>query len=351
LLTQSVTYPVPRHTIETYGQDWTAMKNIVTNGPFRLENWQRDEWMIFTRNPTYHDRLPGNVEKVKLFFFGSSWDIPGIDTKLLTQYKSSTLDVVNLWDLVDQARQQHAAEYVSFPNFMINQVNLNVIRPPFNDVRVRRAFALATDQKKLADEVFKGLFTPARGGFVPPGMQAHSAEIGLPFDPVEARRLLADTGYPEGHHFPKITGIGGRRQAIENLQAQWQENLGIKVEWKFDWTPHKETARRNPPHLRVDGWIADYPDPDNFLRVMFQQFPSTWHKPAYEKLIEKARRLTNQEMRIELYRQADRILVEDVPSIPLVYIRLHYLVKPWVQKYFISPTQAEFWKEVIIEPH
>lgn len=99
------------------------------------------------------------------------------------------------------------------------------------------------------------------------------------------------------------------------------------------------------------GWIADYPDPDNFLRVGLRRTVVKWQNKAYDRLVEEARVVTDQGERMKLYGQADRILVEEAAIIPLTHGRLHLLVKPWVSKYPIPPTGGGFWKDVIIEPH
>jgi oligopeptide transport system substrate-binding protein len=352
LLTSNVTCPVPRHTVEAHGEDWTAPEKIVTNGPFRLESWQRGERLVLARNETYHGRSQGNVEKVELLMSGDIWGIEDWDARSLALYETGTVDVLRIGEAVGQAREQYAEEHVSFPSLWTIYVSFDLSRPPFNDLRVRRAFALAIDSARYQREVTKGLFAPASGGFLPPEMPGHSPGIGLPYDPAQARRLLAEAGYPEGHQFPSVKGLGGTRQEADYLQAQWRENLGVEVEWEvLDVATAYETARRERPPLSFGAWGADYPDPDNFLRLCLQKPYFNWRNEAFDRLVEEARRLTDQEKRMKLYRQADRILMEEVPLTPLFYGRSHFLVKPWVRKYLMSPIGDVFWKDVIIEPH
>jgi len=109
--------------------------------------------------------------------------------------------------------------------------------------------------------------------------------------------------------------------------------------------------RREPPHMFLTGWTADYPDPDNFLRVSPIRRYTRWQNEAYDRLVEEARRVTDQGERMRLYGQADRILVEQAPILPLLHLRFPLLVKPWVRKFPTSPMKAWFWKDVIIEPH
>ncbi len=99
------------------------------------------------------------------------------------------------------------------------------------------------------------------------------------------------------------------------------------------------------------GWTADYPDPDNFLRVSAVCRLSGWHNETYDQLVEQARRVTDQTKRLALYQQADKILMEEAPIMPYIYIRTHMLVKPWVTRYPTSSIRSTFWKEVTIESH
>jgi ABC-type oligopeptide transport system substrate-binding subunit len=134
------------------------------------------------------------------------------------------------------------------------------------------------------------------------------------------------------------------------LQAQWRENLGVEIKLAMvEWPVFYDRLEKEPPHLSIHGWIADYPDPDDFLRVATSK--RLWRNEAYESLVEEARRVTDQGERMKLYGQADRILVEEAPLMPISYMRLHLLVKPWVRQYPTPAFGGPFWRNVIIEPH
>jgi ABC-type transport system substrate-binding protein len=227
---------------------------------------------------------------------------------------------------------------------------------PFDDPRVRRAFALATDKETLADVVSRGYVFPATGGFVPPGMPGHSAGIGLPYDPEQARQLLAEAGYPGSSGFPDVSLLALSAVPIaskEFLQMQWLENLGIEIIWEIadDHGVLLDRLGREPPHMYLHGWVADYPDPDNFLRVSPICREARWRNDAYERLVEEARRVMDQGERMEVYQQADRILIEEAPIVPLGHGRFSPLVKPWVSNLPLPAIGGWFLKDVIIEPH
>jgi len=351
LLTHVSWYPVPQHAVEAHGAAWTEEGNLVTNGPFRLEAWRRGEEMLLTRNPIYHGRFGGNVERVELFPL-TDW------SARLRMYEADGLDVLSIVFFPpaerERARQRHSGEYVSVPRLETHFLAFDVHRPPFNEVRVRRAFALATDREALAEVVMQGAVAPATGGLVPPGMPGHSPGIALPYAPQQARRLLAEAGYPGGHGFPGVKALAYHAIASrsEYLQAQWRESLGVEIAWEtVGWAEFLDRLQSDPPHLTNLGWVADYPDPESFLRVSRARSWAGWQSATYDQLVEEARQTICQEERMELYRQADSILVEEVPVLPLIYERDHLLIKPWVRHYPMTASHAVFWKDVVIAPH
>jgi ABC-type oligopeptide transport system substrate-binding subunit len=351
LLAHHATYPVPRHVVEAHGEAWTEAGNLVTNGPFRLETWQPRQSMVLARNPEYHGRFTGNVERVEISLLRDP-------SAHLEMYQTDGLDILELSPFpsldMDRARQRHAGEYISAPKLSTTYVGFDVSRPPFDDRRVRRAFVHAIDRERLADVILGGYSFPATGGFVPPGMPGHSAGIGLPYDPDRARKLLAEAGYPGGQGFPAVDALApyGADRVAEYLEAQRSENLGIKITCEIlGWGEHLDRLRKAPPHLFGMAWLADYPDPDNFLRVGLRREQLRWQNEAYTRLVEGARQVTDQGERMRMLQQADRILVEEAAIMPLTYSRLHLLVKPWVTKFPTSAVKWWFLKDVIIEAH
>jgi ABC-type oligopeptide transport system substrate-binding subunit len=353
LLANVAAYPVPKHVVEAYGDDWAQEETIVTNGAFRLDAWRPVGSIAFSRNPRYHGRFAGNVERVQLCL------APDRTTEL-EMYEAGKTDAIGLAAMPSEGvylgRQRRAGDYVTAPRLTVEYVGFDVRRPPLDDPRVRRAFALATDRETLAHVVLRGYASPATGGLVPDGMSGHSPEIGWPYDPKAARELLAEASCRGGDGSPPIDmpAIRGWESSAEYLAAQWQENLGVDVTTgTIKWEVHSERLDRKPPHIYLLGWLADYPDPDNSLRLAVNdiQGQTGWGNETYDRLVEEARRVMDQGERIRLYKQADKILVEEAPVVPMVYGRMHLLMKPWVRNYPVSLIGAGPWKDVIIEPH
>ncbi|MCP4538103.1 MAG: AAA family ATPase [Chloroflexi bacterium] len=350
LLAFNVAYPVPRHAVEALGEAWAEAENIVINGPFRLDEWKPGKLLVLVRNPDYHGRFKGNLQRVEQFL-----NIEG-DARLEI-YEANELDIAGLSPAkMDRARQRHAGEYISAPSLQTLYLGFDTSRPPFDDPRVRRAIAFALDKETLADVVLRGYVSPGTGGFVPPGMPGHSAGIGLPYDPEQARQLLVKAGYPGGRGFPGVSLLAqpdGPQVTQEFLQAQWQENLGIEIVWEMvdDHRTLLDRLDRELPCIYLHGWVADYPDPDNFLRVCSMRLETRWRNETYEQLVEKARRVMDQAERMRMYQQADKILIKEAPIIPLFHTRLSPLVKPWVSNFPIPAIGGWFLKDIIIEPH
>jgi oligopeptide transport system substrate-binding protein len=345
------TYPFPKHVIETFGDSWADIDNIVTNGPFTLKEWEQDEFIILDRNPNYHGRFPGNVQRVEYNIHSGNLD------QHMLKYEQNNLDMCcDLSpDEMIHARQKYAGEYVTSPWLSLDFIGFNVKSSPFNDVRVRRAFALATDKGGLADFALRGFAFPATGGIVPPGMPGYSDGISLPYNPESARKLFSEAGYPGGDGFPDITCLArddpGHDLIAAYLQAQWREILGVEITWQLtEWGQFSDKNILEGVDLWMLAWAGDYPDPDNFLRVLWWKDPA-WQHDEFSSLLGSARQVMDQEERMSLYQQADRILAEEVPILPLTYGRLHMLVKPWIKRLPTSPLRNWFWKDVIIADH
>ncbi|MCB9107734.1 MAG: AAA family ATPase [Anaerolineales bacterium] len=339
--------PAPRHAIETHGAAWTEPGNIVTCGPFRLAGREPGRLITLTRSPDYRGPFTGNLTQVELY----------LDTQepaaLLARYEADEFDVLEMWAFTQRKhiQERYPGEFFSVPKLRVNFLCFNTRQQPFNDPRVRRALAMTLNREKLANVVFAGDRVPAMGGFVPPGMPGYTPDLALPFDPEQARRLLAEAGFPEGRNFPPIDlAIQSLwSTAAEYLQQIWREELNINVRWcKMDFEALLDQVNQDPPSIYNIGWIADYPDPDNLLRVGIQ---GRWYNPTYFRLVSEAKRLLDHTERLKLYRQADEMLIEEAVVIPLFYSQGHILIKPWVKRFPNSATNQHFWKDVIIEPH
>jgi ABC-type oligopeptide transport system substrate-binding subunit len=191
---------------------------------------------------------------------------------------------------------------------------------------------------------------------VPPGMPGHRPRIALPCSPSQARLLLAEAGYPDGRNFPALKTLAWQAPInaviVEYLRAAWREILGVEITWKqLDPRTYLDRLCADVPHIWITAWTADYPDPDSFLRAGRWRERTGWGHAVYDRLVEDARRAMDQGERMRMYREAEMILVDEVPILPLLYPRYHRLVKPWVRRLRISPIGTTNREEIIIDPH
>jgi oligopeptide transport system substrate-binding protein len=318
LTTFEITYPQRRDVVEKFGSKWTEPENIVTNGPFLLASWKHENEIELKANPNFFRGKPA-IEKVEMFMVNEM-------TTALAMYEQGQLDFIDNHSIpaLEKPRLAKLPGFKRVPQLRGEYYGFAVDRKPFNDPRVRKAFALAIDRS-----VFPTLL---RGGelsvtsWIPPGMMAFNPKIGLIYNPPEARRLLREAGYPDGKGFPEVTlaynTMEDHKIVAEAVQGMWKRNLGVLVRLENqEWKVFLKRLLNDPPPIFRSGWGADYPDPDNFVKLFASYSPqnySRWKNPRYDQLIEQAAREMNEAKRIQLYNEAQKILCEvDLPIVPL----------------------------------
>jgi oligopeptide transport system substrate-binding protein len=226
-------------------------------------------------------------------------------------------------------------------------VGFDTRRPPFDDPLVRQAFALAIDRDRIVDGLYNGNALPAAGP-LPPGLPGYSGDTGqAAYDPDAARALLAQAGFGDAADFPVVTfntsGYGGVGPMVTALITMWQENLGVAIE-PLMLDPYEylnELYAGNTGQLFTSGWCADYPDPENFLDVLFhsdsQQNLSGYSDPAVDALLEQARVESNVPTRLSLYGDIERQIVAGAPAVFLTHSLSAVLVKPHLDNYVLTP--------------
>ena len=353
LLAYHIAAAAPRHAMAAYGINWTDPQHIVTHGPFRLESWTPRETIVLVRDPNYRGQFSGNLTRIELTL--------GVDIAkdtLLDWYAANQSDqVITGATILERLRQHFPAEYHRLPAALTTYLAFDATRPPFDDARVRRALAHAIDRHELAQGLLQGASSPALGGLTPPGLPGHTEHLGLPYDPARAQQLLAEAGYPGGRGFPEIVATvadAGEATRVTNeyLTNQWRDRLGLRVTWHtLDVLTFQDALHTSTPHLYRETWVADYPDPDNFLRLALHQPHSRWHNERFEQMLESARRMTDAAERLKFYQAADRLLMDEAGVIPLTYGYYHCWLKPWIKRFPASPLKVTYFKDVIIEPH
>jgi ABC-type transport system substrate-binding protein len=279
-------------------------------------------------------------------------------------YKEGQLDIYHFsyspGEELDQLMHLHADEYVSNPELSTFFIGLNWAREPLDDHRVREALALATDQRAVCGVALGGFSQPACGGTICPGMPGHSKDIGLPFAPDRARRLLAEAGFPGGRGFPNIecltTELDVHQAVSSYLRERWSDILGLDMHWESaPWQEYIERIQLKPerlwmPDIWTQFWSADYPDPYDFLSGLKSR-QLAWRENEILDLLERSQGVVDLNERTKLCQEVDRRIVEEAVIIPIAYGRLQHLVKPWVKRFRLTPHRLLLLKDIIMTPH
>jgi oligopeptide transport system substrate-binding protein len=310
--------------------------------------------MVLVRNPIYRGLSRGNVERIEAPLIGE-------DAPLVELFGQGQLDGINLVnvdpDTVRQLSITYRHEYRLTPMLSTLYLSFRADRQPFDDERVRKAFIQAVDRKEVFRQTGAAHYTPALGGILPPGMPGHSPAIGLGVDHQAAQQWLSEAGFKRGQGFPQVELIyteGSRANPLPAiLQRLWREVLGIEVQaLELAWGDFLERQKRDPPDIAINGWLADYPDPDSMLRLLFHEQEGLnrihWSNTEFNELVEEAARITDRRRRLELYQAADRILVaEQAAVMPLSYAQGKQLLKPYVQLPRTPPSMLRLKHAVI----
>ena len=341
-LAHPVTFVVDRDEVEagpnSLGEPWWAEPN--GTGSFRLNTWKPGIIMVLDANEGYYAEPPP-IPHVVFRLYG------GIQSLM---YEAGEIDVgtvfaEELMELSDPSNPL-SQELLENPELSIFYVGFAADKPPFDDPLVRRAFLLATDRDKLVRQVFEGSQQIAHG-FLPPGLPGHDPTIPpLPFDPGEARRLLEQSSYGGVEGLPIIvyttSGFTELSQTVIAMLDMWQEHLGVEIGVHLlDPSLYFYFLNIVVDNLYDYGWIADYPDPHNFLDVLFHSEADNnagnYSNQDVDTLLELARVEQDAAQRMDLYQRAERMLIEDAAAIPLHFGRSHVLVKPYVRDLVFTP--------------
>jgi oligopeptide transport system substrate-binding protein len=339
-LTHPVAYVVDKNNVESGQQPWYLQPN--GTGAYQLKEWDQGQKIVLIKNPYYYGNPKPSVPEVDYILGGGSF---------MTMYENGDLDVapVTLADIdrVNDPSNPLNKELTKAPQLSTYFLIFNTRKPPFDDVNVRKAFAMSIDRQKIADVVFKKMVTAATG-ILPQAFPGFNENLkGIPYDPAQAKQLLAQSKY--AGKLPDITWttIGGGGTAGSDVQAMAQmlkDNLGANISIE-QTDPATFYSQINGPNVQLQmfdiGWIADYVDPNDFLSVLFHtgsyQNWSGYSNPAVDQLLDQASVEKDQTKRIQLYQQAEQMILNDAPMLPTFYSSDYWVTKPYVQGMFYPP--------------
>ncbi|MDI1250397.1 MAG: peptide ABC transporter substrate-binding protein [Lacunisphaera sp.] len=340
--------PVHRQSVEQHGRRWTSPLNYIGNGPFTLVDWKPNQRITVRKNPLYRDAAAVQLEAIQFLAFDSG------DTEERA-FRTGQVDVTMAVPFTKLAtyRAEQPALLRSVPLHETRYLALNTTRPPLHDPRVRRALALVIDRVALVEKVVLS-GRPALN-FVPPGLGGYAPEAMITADSAEARRLLAAAGFPGGRGFPKLelaTWPVNPAQ-LEAVQQMWARELGIAV------TLAPREARTHLAALAAGDYdlafmtaIPDYDGASDLFQRLTAGSPDNyphWANADYDHLVAAAGRLDTVAARNAAYQQAEKVLLEEMPVIPLYFNVQNFLVSPAVKDWQADRLWTRFYRQVRLE--
>ncbi|SFF58449.1 oligopeptide transport system substrate-binding protein [Fontimonas thermophila] len=358
LFSHPVTFPVHRTHRQASGR-FTQPGELISNGAYRLDEWVVNAHVGLVRNPYYHDAANVAIERVRYLV---TEDVHSE----LKRYRAGELDVTYEVppSAVKSLRRDRAGELRIAPYLGLYFYGLNVTRAPFaQKPEVRRALSMVIDRELIVDKVLYGLGMPAYGWVVPGtagSVEQRPEWANWPYARrvAEAQRLYRAAGYSDVR--PLETEIrynthDGHRRVATVVAAMWKQTLGVRtrlVNEEFKVFLHHRRLRRDTQVYRA-AWMADFNDPLSFLGILHTAHGKNdtgWRNARYDDLLDQAALLTDTTVRAQKLRQAERIVLDEVPAIPLYFYVSKHLVSPRVQGWTDHLLDYHYSKDLRLVP-
>jgi oligopeptide transport system substrate-binding protein len=351
-------FPVHIPTIERHGplyqrgNPWTRPGHMVGNGAFKLAEWKVNHIIRAKKSPTYWDAANVRLNEIYFYPFVSE------DTSewAFRSGQTHTCYVVPLTK-TDHYRKNYPQRLRIDPYLATYFYLVNVTKPPLNNPKVRKALALAIDRESIVKNVTRGEQAPAYH-FTPPNTAGYSARARIEGTHATARRLLEEAGYPRGKGLPPIEILFNTSEAhraiAEAIQQMWKDILEIDARLvNQEWKVFQDSQRTGNYMVSRYGWTGDYPDPNSFLDLWVTGGGNNrafWSNAEYDRLIREAARATDQAQRFELFQQAEAILMEELPIIPIYFYTRVSGLHPAVQGWYANMLDNHPYKHVWLDP-
>lgn len=349
LLAHYSTFPVHKTTIEkhgamdTRGTKWTRPENMVSNGPFVLKQWELNKIIRVEKNPTYWDAQTVTLNGVNFY----PTDSQQTEER---KFRAGELHVTNEVPLgkIEVYKKENPELIRITPYLGTYYYRMNVTKKPLDNKKIRQALVMAVDRKQIVERVTKGGQIPAES-FTPPGTAGYTAEAKIEYNPEKARSLLAEAGFPGGKGLPPIEILFNTSEShkviAEAVQQMLKKELGVDVQLvNQDWKVYLNSQKTLNYHVSRAGWIGDYVDPNNFLDMWVTgggNNQTGWSNARYDGLIREASQTGDTAKRMAAFQAAEKILLEELPVLPVYTYTRVYLIRPEVQG----------WESNILDQH
>lgn len=340
ILALPVSFPVPGHVIDRLGGSddranrWTRPEHIVSNGPFRVKEWTPNKRIVTERNAHFREHATTSLSSVVFYPYESA-------TAQESAFRAGQIHLTSEVPLSKIASYQSGERAGSLrldPFLETGFFRFNTDYGPLKDPRVRSALARALDRTALVERVTLGGQIPAHS-LTPPHTAGYTAMAGIPDDFAEARRLLAEAGFPDGKGFPSLEIMSFtnelNQRLMEAVQQMWKRELGLTMTLALkEQRVWLDDEREKNYAISCARWIGDYVDPSTFLELFLSNSGNNatgWSSTEYDRLIRAAASETAPARRNALYQQAEALLLKEAPIAPLYHGTRPYLIHPAVK--------------------
>lgn len=343
--------PVNQKTIETNGDAWaTKPETYICNGPFFIKEWVPSSYILFAKNPHYHDKKSIKLDTIKLLLMEDS-------NAAYAAYQTGEAMMIKDVPTAEIPSLQGKEDFYIEPLLGTYYVSLNDSLPQFSDPKVRMALSLAIDRNYVANTLMQGTYTPA-SNFIGTGVAdwngnfMDNANGGKPYidnddfagNLTKAKELMAEAGYPNGEGFPafnySINDSGYHKVVAQYLQQAWKE-LGITVNVDVvEWASFTPMRRAGDYEASRNGWLFDYNDASNMLELLVSTNGNNdgkYNSPAFDEMMNKAAAEPDPETRSGYLHAAEDILMADAACIPIAYYNEFYLQNSKITGSWHSP--------------
>ncbi len=357
IMTRPTLYPAPRHVIEKYGDKWTQPGNMVSNGAYQLKDWVVNERIVLTRNPHYWDNANTSIDNVVFLPLKSQ-------TAALKRYMADEIDMTFQIpvDHFKRLREERPNEVKVSPLLTFFYYGINSKRPPFNDVRVRKALNYAIDRDKIVNAVLGQGELPVYG-MIPDAVQSYSVELPEWAKWTQDKRnqkaqsLLKEAGFDKQHSL-KFSLLYNTNEISKKLAiataSMWEKVLGCEVTFvNQEFKTYLESRRLGLFDVAREAWAADYNEGISMLDILRSNTPfndSGYTNPEFDALLNTISQTQDDKKRLDLYHQAERLVDQDTPIIPVYQWVSSRLVKPYVRGYRANTMDFIYSKDLSFAP-
>ncbi len=350
-------FPVPLDIIRQYGPAdargtaWTRPGRHVGNGAYVLTEWQMNRVIIVKKNPHYWDRERVAIQEIRFYPI----DNQTTEEHMFRANQLHITSTVPLERLPTYRKKTHTPLRIN-PYLGTYYYALNTRIPVLEDKRIRRALGMSIDRRSIVAQITRGGQLPAYN-FTPPDTNGYTAEATMPYDITAAKELLVEAGYPDGAGFPPLTILyntsDAHRKIAIAIQAMWKQALNIEVTLENqEWKVYLDTTDSGDYDIARAAWIGDYLDPNTFLDMFTSENGNNrtgWSNTDYDALIKAAANTVEQQQRFAYFQQAEAILMQEAPIIPIYTYTRQMLIHADVKGYAANIMDHRSYKHMVLE--